>query len=118
MVENLCIHFSPTLLTHGNSYHAFPAPSSLSPTPVASKLRSLGFGYRADFIQKTAAMLLEEHRTDEGVFKFLHGLRKAATQDARSELVKLMGVGRKVADCVLLMSMDKVSNLLYLYFVS
>lgn len=35
-------------------------------------------------------------------------LRNKATSEARSELLKLMGVGRKVADCVLLMSLDKV----------
>lgn len=113
MVENLCTHFSPPLLARDNQdsgvYHAFPPPSSLSPSSVASTLRSLGFGYRADFIQKTAAMLLEEHQSDEGVSKFLHGLRETDTPDARAELVKLMGVGRKVADCVLLMSMNKVS---------
>lgn len=53
-------------------------------------------------------MLIEEHLTDEGVYTYLHGLKKMSTEDARMELLKLMGVGRKVADCVLLMSIDKV----------
>jgi N-glycosylase/DNA lyase len=120
MVENLCTHFSPPLKLirdndsleleepHIKSFHPFPPPSALARPSVSSTLRTLGFGYRAEFIQKTSAMLLDTHVTDVGVFAFLRKLRSAPTQDAREELVRLMGVGRKVADCVLLMSLDKV----------
>lgn len=116
MVQNLCIHYSPLLLSlappsgegEPQAYHPFPPPSVLAAPSVAPKLRELGFGYRADFIQKTASMLIEEHHTDEGVYRYLHGLKKMSTEDARMELLKLMGVGRKVADRVLLMSIDKV----------
>jgi len=95
------------------SYHPFPPPSRLSSPDVATRLRSLGFGYRADFIQKTARMLEDAHGTDpsskgkEGPERWLYTLRDMTTADARHELLKLMGVGRKVADCVLLMSLDK-----------
>jgi N-glycosylase/DNA lyase len=39
---------------------------------------------------------------------WLMTLRDVDTSEARGELIKFMGVGRKVADCVLLMSLDKV----------
>ncbi|KAI5121670.1 hypothetical protein M0805_002746 [Coniferiporia weirii] len=118
MVQNLCTHFSlpivtlddpavPGASTSSSPYHAFPPPSALASPAVSSKLRTLGFGYRANFIQKTAAMLLEAHGSDEAVFEFLSSLRSIDTDSARAELLKLMGVGRKVADCVLLMSLDK-----------
>ena len=95
------------------SYHPFPPPSRLSAPDVAATLRSLGFGYRADFIQKTAKMLVDVHgvsttKGQEGPEKWLETLRSMSTADAREELLKLMGVGRKVADCILLMSLDKV----------
>jgi N-glycosylase/DNA lyase len=89
-------------------YHAFPPPSSLAAPEVTGKLRALGFGYRAEFIQRTAQMLLEQHGTDDKATNFLHSLRTKPTSEAREELLKFVGVGRKVADCVLLMSMDKV----------
>jgi N-glycosylase/DNA lyase len=38
---------------------------------------------------------------------WLKGLRDVPTTEARDELLKFIGVGRKVADCVLLMSLDK-----------
>ena len=94
------------------SFHPFPSPSRLSAPDVIATLRSLGFGYRADYIQKTAKMLVDAHgvstKGKEGPEKWLDTLRSMNTADAREELLKLMGVGRKVADCILLMSLDKV----------
>lgn len=96
------------------TYHPFPTPSSLSISGVAQHLRSLGFGYRADYIQRTAEMLVEAHGTQaisdsfEASELWLKNLRHLSTADARQELLKFIGVGRKVADCVLLMSLDKV----------
>ena len=43
---------------------------------------------------------------------WLAGLRDEQTAIARAELTRLMGVGRKVADCVLLMSLDKARLML------
>ena len=141
MVKSLCIQYSPPLLSipppkpttaiglltpsHSGpssalatpepdleSFHPFPPPSRLSEPDVTAELRSLGFGYRADFIQKTAKMLVDAHdvssKGKEGPEKWLFSLRGMSTADAREELLKLMGVGRKVADCILLMSLDKV----------
>lgn len=60
-------------------------------------------------------MLVDAHGTGirgsdsvEVAEKWLSGLRDMETNDAREELLKFIGVGRKVADCVLLMSLDKV----------
>ena len=116
MVQNLCIHFSAPLPIPASTdlsaqtFHPFPPPSVLADASVSNKLRGLGFGYRAAYIQRTAAMLIEEHETDDGVYEFLLSLRSKSTTEARNELLKLMGVGRKVADCILLMSLDKVSS--------
>jgi N-glycosylase/DNA lyase len=94
------------------SFHPFPLPSQLSTPDVAAMLHSLGFGYHADFIQKTAKMLLDAHgisaKEVDGPEKWLHSLHSMSTADAQEELLKLMGVGQKVADCILLMSLDKV----------
>ncbi|RXW18616.1 hypothetical protein EST38_g7239 [Candolleomyces aberdarensis] len=122
MVQNLCKHFSPPLLSlpdHCNpgevcTYHPFPNPSALAESTVNATLRSLGFGYRADYIQRTAKMLVDTHglsplspENREPSEVWLDTLRQVDTVAAREELLKFVGVGRKVADCVLLMSMDK-----------
>jgi endonuclease III len=46
--------------------------------------------------------------TCEAAEVWLQTLRLMSTDEAREELLKFVGVGRKVADCVLLMSLDKV----------
>ena len=78
-------------------------------------LRSLGFGYCAEYIQQTAKILVETHgasipsgQSGEGAEVWLSSFRNLDVDTAWSELLKFTGVGRKVADCVLLMSLDKV----------
>ena len=127
MVKSLCSEFSPPLVvlpppsdgivvdTDMVSYYPFTQPSVLAAPEVVAKLRTLGFGYRAEFLQKTAKMLVDIHGTPtspdntlESAEVWLKDLRNKSTSDARVELLKFVGVGRKVADCVLLMSLDKV----------
>ncbi|KAG6874234.1 hypothetical protein C0995_003780 [Termitomyces sp. Mi166 len=116
MICALCKQYSPSLLSfpgEDTTYHPFPPPSALAEPSVSTTLRSLGFGYRAEFIQRTAQMLVDTHaRTPphdklEPAEKWLLGLRDSTTNEAREELLKFVGVGRKVADCILLMSLDK-----------
>jgi N-glycosylase/DNA lyase len=137
MVRSLCARYSSPLLSmppppliadalptppadkneteqEEETYYPFPFPSVLANPSVSAALRLLGFGYRAGYIQKTARMLVDAHPTSvsssdvEAPELWLKTLRKASTEEARIELLKLMGVGRKVADCILLMSLDKV----------
>ena len=67
-------------------------------------------------------MLGDAYRTDpssegkEDPERWLYTLRDMSTTDARQELLKLMGVGRKVADCILLMSLNKVGHRWLLLF--
>ncbi|KEP52118.1 putative 8-oxoguanine DNA glycosylase [Rhizoctonia solani 123E] len=112
MVHSLGINFSPPICSSSElpgapldaSWHPFPPPKALADSNVEAKLRELGFGYRAKYIQKTAAMLCEKH---EDPMKALLELRQLSTSEARERLLEFHGVGPKVADCILLMSLDK-----------
>lgn len=104
MVENLCLHFGDYISTHeGIKYHDFPTPSQLADPSVDGKLRQLGFGYRAKYIQQTAKMISEH---PEGVHSLIK-LRDIPYKEAHQALLQYVGVGPKVADCVCLMSLDK-----------
>ncbi|PSP93079.1 8-oxoguanine DNA glycosylase [Halobacteriales archaeon QS_4_62_28] len=82
---------------NGKIYHAYPTPEQLAATSE-STLRDLGLGYRAPYVQRTAEMVAAG--TDPAA------ARDMAYEEAREYLTQFVGVGDKVADCVLLFSLD------------
>jgi N-glycosylase/DNA lyase len=65
------------------------------------KFRNLGFGYRAPYIISSLNSIQEN-----GGEKWLREMRDLPLEEVREKLISLKGVGRKVADCVALFSMD------------
>uniref|UniRef100_A0A3Q2SSW2 N-glycosylase/DNA lyase n=1 Tax=Fundulus heteroclitus TaxID=8078 RepID=A0A3Q2SSW2_FUNHE len=103
MVERLCQALGTRLCQlDQTSYHDFPTLSSLADSDVEERLRDLGFGYRARFLQQSAKQILDTHG-----LRWLDGLRNVLYLEARDALRTLPGVGTKVADCVCLMALDK-----------
>lgn len=80
----------------GIKYYAFPSPEELSKASVEG-LRECGVGYRDSYIFKTSKLVVDKEVD-------LELIKSMDLADARSELKKLIGVGDKVADCILLFS--------------
>ncbi|MDR1059866.1 MAG: DNA-3-methyladenine glycosylase 2 family protein [Clostridiales bacterium] len=78
----------------GQALHAYPSPQALAAAPVEA-LRELGAGYRAPYLAETASMIAGGFPLD---------LDAMGYDDALKHLMRLRGVGEKVADCVLLFS--------------
>jgi N-glycosylase/DNA lyase len=98
MVRDLCADFEENRLgadPYGGEHYRFPSVAQLL-SLSEKRLWELGWGYRAPRVFKVARQLEER-----GGEPFLHGLplEEAA---ARRTLCELCGVGRKVADCILL----------------
>jgi N-glycosylase/DNA lyase len=92
----LCERFGeplPTAPTFGPAY-SFPSPARLARCTEVD-LRACKMGFRAPYLLETA-QLLASAQFD------LNRLRNLPVEIARAELMKLPGVGRKIADCVLL----------------
>ncbi|KAH9129390.1 hypothetical protein AeMF1_000569 [Aphanomyces euteiches] len=104
LVDKLRINYGDSLLkTQEAEWFAFPTVSQLKAIDE-SELRSLGFGYRAQFIVKSAEILHEL-----GGPEYLEGLRAIPDPaEVQTALQQFAGVGRKVADCVALFSLDKL----------
>jgi len=108
-MHKLTQNYSKPLLTYDDRvYHLFPPPHAL-PEILESELRLMGFGYRAAFLESSLATLRQEFGTGPGDIEA--GLLKWRTGEmpqVREKLLGLKGVGRKVADCVMLMCLDRV----------
>jgi N-glycosylase/DNA lyase len=110
MVEKLCENYGNQLLTHEDvAYYSFPALESLAADKVESRLRTLGFGYRAKFIQQSAAKIVENGGRD-----WLMNLRKVSYPEAKTALMTLPGIGAKVYQTFHLFFKLKIY---YFYFI-
>lgn len=90
-ISLLCSRYGRPL-TDGQ--YSFPVPEDLAKSDT-DHLRLCSTGYRALYLSKTSGYLLENP-------DFLTSLASISLKEARTELIKLPGVGPKVADCVLL----------------
>lgn len=92
MVERLCQTYGSHLVTHEDiPYYNFPSIESLAGEQVEAKLRVLGFGYRAKFVQQSAAKILKN-----GGREWLMNLRQVSYAEAKTALMTLPGIGAKV----------------------
>jgi N-glycosylase/DNA lyase len=97
MQRRLAREYGETVSVDGRQYHAFPTPDQLA-AATESALRELKLGYRAPYVQRTAEMVAggEAHPASAADLDY---------EAARDYLTRFVGVGDKVADCVLLFSL-------------
>jgi len=99
-LENLSKKFGIKAEFQNKEFFLFPKPAKLAKAPI-NEIKSCGVGYRARFIKEAANMTLLK-KID---FEYL---KKCNYQDAKEEICLIPGVGNKVADCVLLFSLNKL----------
>ncbi len=74
--------------------HSLPVPNRLDGKKI---LREIGLGFRSQYIYETSRVV---------DYPFLESLKTMPYGEAKRRLMELPGVGDKVADCVLLFSLD------------
>ena len=100
IIFNLSRLFGKKLTFDRHNFYTFPKPSTLANADI-EQMKECKLGFRAERVLKTSKLVQDE--------KFdLEALRNTDWGLARSKLLSLPGVGQKVADCVLLFSLDKL----------
>ncbi|UPV76266.1 8-oxoguanine DNA glycosylase [Halorussus limi] len=97
MQAALAREFGETVVFDGETYHGFPTPERLA-RAGEDELRALGLGYRAPYVQRSAELVASGEATADDV-------RGLDYEDAREAMQAFVGVGDKVADCVLMFSL-------------
>jgi N-glycosylase/DNA lyase len=100
MMEKLADSYGDPIALDGQVRHAFPSPQGLAQVGEL-ELRRLGLGFRARYLAP-AARLVAEGALD------LEALARAPYQEAKARLMECPGIGPKIADCVLVFSLEKL----------
>lgn len=97
IIERLSQKYGNEIEWNGKKYYTFPTAEQLKDVTV-EEYRKLGLGFRDIRLYETTQMILNK-KVDLEKLK-----ENSNTQQVRDELLKLSGVGPKVADCILLFS--------------
>ena len=99
IIEKLCAAYGERLLAPWGEVYAFPKADALAKVPV-EELRALGLGYRDRYVKETSQMVADDPA-------ILDRISQMPYMEAQKALCQFPGVGKKVADCIALFSMNK-----------
>lgn len=94
IVERLCEHFGQPRSIGGEKYYTFPRPQDLAGRTL-EEMAPVRAGFRAKYIIAAARMVLSGEVNEADI-------RSLPLEKAREILMRIPGVGPKVAHCVLL----------------
>ena len=97
IIERLSKNYGDEINYNGKIYYTFPTPEQLKDVTV-EEYRKLGLGFRDIRLYETTHMILNKEIDLEKM------QNNPNTIEVREQLLKLSGVGPKVADCILLFS--------------
>ncbi len=95
IISRLCEKYGDELC---EGYYSFPSAQRLAQLTVED-FEALGTGYRAKYLQRLAKAVASDEIN-------LEKIKTLPLEQAKKELLKIYGVGTKVADCVLLFGME------------
>ncbi len=103
IIHTLSEKFGQKIEFNGYVNYTFPTPNSLADAGI-DEIFSCGTGYRARYLWNAAAKISKGEL-------LLDMLKRLPYTEAKNELMKLEGVGEKVADCICLFSLGHLEAL-------
>ena len=101
MLESIAMTFGTESKYKHETIYRLPSPEILAEVGETN-LRHIGLGYRAKYISESAKSIARQQVR-------LDCLQMESYETAKSTLLSLPGVGEKVAECVLLFSLEKLN---------
>ena len=101
-LENISQKFGEKVEYKNQEFFLFPDAKILSKASM-NEIKNCGVGYRAKFIKEASEIFVSEKIT-------VADLRSRNYYDAKKKIRIIPGIGNKVADCILLFSLDKLES--------
>jgi len=99
-LEKISKKFGKKVKIQNKEFFLFPKPEKLANASI-EEIKKCGVGYRAPFIKQASKMIVLKKIN----FKYLE---KCDYEEAKKNICVIPGVGNKVADCILLFSLNKL----------
>lgn len=97
-IKNICEGYGKKCVNkYGKVYYAFPRPEDLAGLDE-DDLKACNLGYRSKYVVRTAKSVVSGEVD-------LEVISQMSYRNAKEELLKLFGVGEKVADCICLFAL-------------
>ena len=99
-LEKISKKFGTQVKIQNKEFFLFPEPKKIANASI-DEIKTCGVGYRAPFIKEAAKMVILK-KID---FKYL---QKCNYHEAKENICLVPGIGNKVADCIMLFSLNKL----------
>ena len=99
-LEKISKKFGTKLVVQNEEFYLFPKPEKIAKASI-EEIKTCGVGYRAPFIKEAAKMVTSKKIN----FEYL---KNSDYNEAKRNLRLIPGVGNKVADCIMLFSLNKL----------
>jgi len=101
-LEKIAKKFGKKVKIQNKEFFLFPEPEKMAKATI-DEIKSCGVGYRAPFIKEAAKMVILK-KID---FEYL---KKCDYHEAKKNICLVPGIGNKVADCIMLFSLNKLES--------
>ena len=101
-LEKITKKFGKKVKIQNKEFFLFPEPEKMAKATI-DEIKSCGVGYRAPFIKEAAKMVILK-KID---FEYL---KKCDYHEAKKNICLVPGIGNKVADCIMLFSLNKLES--------
>ena len=99
-LEKITKKFGTKVKIGDKEFITFPKPENIANASI-NEIKACGVGYRAPFIKEAAKMVVLQKIN----FKYLE---KCDYHEAKKKMCLVPGIGNKVADCIMLFSLNKL----------
>ena len=99
-LEKITKKFGKKITIENKDFFLFPEPEKIAKASI-DEIKACGVGYRAPFIKEAAKMVVSKKIN----FEYLE---KCDYQEAKKNICLVPGIGNKVADCIMLFSLNKL----------
>ena len=99
-LEKITKKFGTKVTIQNKEFFLFPKPEKLANASI-EEIKTCGVGYRAPFIKQASKMIILKKIN----FEYLE---KCNYEEAKKNICLVPGIGNKVADCIMLFSLNKL----------